>query len=253
MLEPPARIRRVPLLFAMAIIALSGLLVYPYDLVISRTLSNPDFVGGDVRKLIDLSEAVAHGAGVAVALLLCWCLAVDSRFRLFRIAACAATAGLIANVLKLLIFRRRPLALHADVANIDITWGHMARGIPVSENGFLEFNWQSFPSAHTATAVAFAVGMVMLFPKGRPVFWFLAILAGVQRVVFRAHWPTDVLAGAVLGLAAVYCYYTRGCLGTWIFDRLERGCQIRRLRRSQSDTASKAQMESRTPPQKSAA
>lgn len=58
----------------------------------------------------------------------------------------------------------------------------------------------SFPSGHTASS--FAVSMVILFMLPImfvPVFVY-ACLMGFSRMYVLVHYPTDVLAGAVLGL-----------------------------------------------------
>ena len=67
----------------------------------------------------------------------------------------------------------------------------------------------SFPSGHSTAAAAF-FGAVMylcgsLSPRARDLVRVLAglmiVLVGLARVMLRAHWPSDVLAGFALGLA----------------------------------------------------
>jgi membrane-associated phospholipid phosphatase len=68
----------------------------------------------------------------------------------------------------------------------------------------------SFPSGHTTTSFAMA-GFIMLTFASVPLRIFvllLAVLAGVSRISVGAHWPEDILAGAVLGLLIAYV----GCL-----------------------------------------
>lgn len=57
----------------------------------------------------------------------------------------------------------------------------------------------SFPSGHTAAAMAAAVALI---PAGKRVFYPMLVLAcvmGFSRLYFMVHYPTDVLAGAVCG------------------------------------------------------
>jgi undecaprenyl-diphosphatase len=61
-------------------------------------------------------------------------------------------------------------------------------------------NAHSFPSGHTATAFACATVLAHFVPRWRVPFFVLAALIGLSRVYNGMHYPTDVLAGAVLGV-----------------------------------------------------
>lgn len=66
----------------------------------------------------------------------------------------------------------------------------------------------SFPSGHTLHAVAFSIVAVAYFPA---LVWLVlpfTLLVGLSRPILGLHYPTDVLAGAVIGalLAAVSFY-----------------------------------------------
>jgi undecaprenyl-diphosphatase len=58
----------------------------------------------------------------------------------------------------------------------------------------------SFPSGHTATSFACATVLSSVAPRWRVPFFVLAALIGFSRVYNGMHYPTDVLAGAVLGV-----------------------------------------------------
>lgn len=59
----------------------------------------------------------------------------------------------------------------------------------------------SFPSGHTAIAFAAAALLASAEPRWREEAYAAAALVGVARVVLGRHWPSDVLAGALLGTA----------------------------------------------------
>jgi undecaprenyl-diphosphatase len=60
---------------------------------------------------------------------------------------------------------------------------------------------QSFPSGHAATSFAGAVVLTYLFPRGAPAFLTLAAAVAFSRVYVGVHYPSDVVAGAVVGAA----------------------------------------------------
>ncbi len=58
----------------------------------------------------------------------------------------------------------------------------------------------SFPSGHTLHAVLFSVMLGTYFPALLPVLLVFSVLVALSRMVLGLHYPTDVLAGAGLGL-----------------------------------------------------
>jgi undecaprenyl-diphosphatase len=61
-------------------------------------------------------------------------------------------------------------------------------------------NAYSFPSGHTATSFAAATVLSFYAPRWRVPFFLLATLIGLSRIYNGMHYPTDVLAGALLGV-----------------------------------------------------
>jgi undecaprenyl-diphosphatase len=59
----------------------------------------------------------------------------------------------------------------------------------------------SFPSGHTMTAFSIALVVSYFYPSLEGPLFFLALSIAVSRVVLGMHFLSDVLAGAVLGVA----------------------------------------------------
>jgi membrane-associated phospholipid phosphatase len=64
--------------------------------------------------------------------------------------------------------------------------------------------FESFPSGHTASAVALTVVLSRMYPRARGLFWALAVACGALRWVRDAHWLSDVFAGAAVGFAVAH-------------------------------------------------
>jgi undecaprenyl-diphosphatase len=150
-------------------------------------------LSGDIYGAVRLSEAFAHG--IVVLLIILLIARVDGRgWRILPfLAASSLGSGIAANTCKLLISRIRPCQHEFSGSVLDSfrTW------FPSDWNHDL----QSFPSAHAAVAFGFAVALTRLYPRGRPLFMLFALLAGLQRVESGAHYVSDVLVGAAIGVA----------------------------------------------------
>jgi undecaprenyl-diphosphatase len=60
--------------------------------------------------------------------------------------------------------------------------------------------YSSFPSAHAVTAFALAFAVGALWPRARPWMLIYAVLIAASRLVLLAHHPSDVVAGALVGV-----------------------------------------------------
>jgi membrane-associated phospholipid phosphatase len=67
---------------------------------------------------------------------------------------------------------------------------------------------ESFPSSHSACAVALSVMLSIWYPAAAPTFWGLALGCAALRYLLDAHWPSDVLGGVALGYGVAHA--------TWI-------------------------------------
>jgi len=111
----------------------------------------------------------------------------DGRRAAFRgMAAVAVTATFVNLAIKPISRRTRP-----DREGASVPAGRQVR-MPVSH---------SFPSGHTAAAFAFATGAGRALPWTTPPLTVLATLVGYSRVHTGVHYPLDVIAGALCGVA----------------------------------------------------
>jgi undecaprenyl-diphosphatase len=58
----------------------------------------------------------------------------------------------------------------------------------------------SLPSGHAVTAFALAFGVAAIWPRARIAMAFYAVVIAMTRLVLLAHHPSDVVAGAVIGV-----------------------------------------------------
>lgn len=114
-----------------------------------------------------------------------------NQLRAIQILIPVALSAIVANVLKYAIDLPRPYELYPFIHKLSVG------GSP------------TFPSGHTADAFAFATAVSLMYRKWIVVVTMLAwaTFVGYTRMALGVHFPSDVLAGAVIGALCSYAVY----------------------------------------------
>ncbi len=142
---------------------------------------------GDVKRETRWLAQWGQSVCTAVAVLIVWQLDPGNRRLALTIAGAVFWSSVLAFLLKRLLGRVRPGREQAG-AFLGPTWKHA--------------NYrESFPSSHSACAVALSAVLALAYPQAAITFWGLAIACAGLRYILDAHWPSDVVGGIALGYA----------------------------------------------------
>jgi undecaprenyl-diphosphatase len=135
--------------------------------------------------------------GVIFFILLSWILTKQRKVLRHLVLLYAVQSAVIYG-LKFLIQRQRPF-LFLDMAS------KLSKG----PEQILD---PSFPSAHAGLSFMMATLLSFWFPRYRIIFYIAAGFIGWTRIYLCVHYPTDVMAGALLGYACakLFIHYTGG-------------------------------------------
>jgi membrane-associated phospholipid phosphatase len=143
---------------------------------------------GDIKRESRWLAQYGQAVSALVAAALIWQLDPDIPRRRVGMACMLIAsfgAAIVGLLIKRLVGRVRPGRENAGKF-VGPTWTHA--------------NWrESFPSNHTAAAVAMSAVLAQLYPQAASTFWTLAVLCAVLRYVLDAHWPSDVVGGVMVG------------------------------------------------------
>lgn len=165
-------------------------------------------LGGDVRRELEAWQQFGGITSIVVIALVVWKMDPLGSQRIWPIVVAPVFASLLCMIVKITVGRTRPK--HGDASLILGPFGSQ----PVEAGGDLKLvhSWElwekghselwSFPSSHTASAAAIALVLAAFYPRLRPIAWGLVAIVGFGRIATGAHFATDVVGGAVVGLLA---------------------------------------------------
>ena len=97
-----------------------------------------------------------------------------------------AVSGIIANLAKHTLGRARP-KLYGETGSFGFDFWSW------------DSDWASLPSGHATTGMALGVSLALLFPRLSWVFLCLGFWIAASRPLVGVHYPSDMLAGCLLG------------------------------------------------------
>lgn len=125
------------------------------------------------------------------------CISLDRRggsmARRIVLTSLLAFAG--THLVKGVVVRERPSSM-TDIAQRH--WHESWRGLKLDLQRDARF--EAFPSGHSAAAFAVAAALAAFYPRAALLLYGLAAGAAASRVAQGWHWPSDCVAGALLGV-----------------------------------------------------
>jgi len=199
------------------------LLFFPFDGVIARSFIHLQ-LGPDFRVELQTVQQYGQLSAILMGMTIIWLTDPRRRRRLLDWLAAIAISSFACVFLKICLGRPRP-KFDDPTAFVGL-WN--AYPFP-TKTGALAFRyswdltqrhpWElwSMPSSHTALAAVMSVFLISLYPRLRPFAGVMIVLVGCCRVLFRDHYPTDVIVGALVGYVIAH-YAITFCWGQQAFD-----------------------------------
>jgi membrane-associated phospholipid phosphatase len=203
----------VPLLRLPAFFLLLGCFAFAVDIQVSIWLPQRGLLNS-LDEVLQVLESFGDAVGIVLFGVAMFLIDRHRRFAVVRVILAAIGSGLVADVIKMLVWRTRPY-----------DWQYTG-GVFDTFQGWLPFTGagtggQSFPSAHVATSIGMALALSSVYPSGRGLFYTVTALVALQRVEVGAHFVSDTCFGAAVGYLTALVIFRLKSLGL-LFDFLER-------------------------------
>jgi membrane-associated phospholipid phosphatase len=197
----------------LGLLLVAGALALFVDVALSRAMIKDDVLHA-LHQTLEALEPFGHPVAILLILASIFSCHFEVRRRLPRVALTMFAGGMLANLFKVMVARVRPY--HYDFSGgVFDTFQGILPGIAGGSRV------QSCPSAHVATAVAAALALGTVYPRGVRMFSLIAGFVAVHRIQTGAHFLSDTLWGTAVGYLAWMLMYRTSFSGRW-FDRHER-------------------------------
>ncbi|MFT3751923.1 MAG: phosphatase PAP2 family protein [Paludibacter sp.] len=171
------------------------------DLELLRRINNTSATIGYSKFISNTTTEVSFGVPVVMGVVALISKDDELLKSSIYVGASIGVGGVLTQVLKYSINRPRPITLSDPY----IVAYESQRGL-------------SFPSGHTSLAFSVATALSLKYPK-----WYVAVpgylwagSVGYSRMNLGVHYPSDVLAGALLGAGSAYVTYK---INNWFWKK----------------------------------
>lgn len=145
---------------------------------------------GDLKRETAFIAQYGQSVATPLAALIVWSFDIDDWVKPVAIVSSVLVTAVAAFALKRLCGRVRP-----NRPNAGAFTGPFCK---------LDNARESFPSSHSACAIALSAALIHFVPELMVVLWCLAIATALLRWLMAAHYPSDVAGGLALGYATAH-------------------------------------------------
>jgi membrane-associated phospholipid phosphatase len=203
------------------------LVLLPFDAAIVRSMDHAK-IPGDIKRTLKTLQEYGGVGSMLLAMVVIWLVDPARRRVLADWVMAALLAGALCTAIRMVVGRIRP-----GVADAEGFLGILGTyDMPVRKGEYVALHawslggkdlWKlwSMPSSHTVLAAVMSVFLAYTYPRLRPLALGMLIIVGVSRVVFRAHYPSDVVVGAAVGIVMASCAVQRHW-GVAVLDAIDR-------------------------------